>query len=174
MGLRMKKFELNVLWNHSFWFTCFFSLGYRTTHKVNNLIIQEGTANTRNFNSSYSPKSKRSWRSFQPILNEGPRIPVMSSKKQIGPCQLEFPSNDEKDFLFDATECSTFLWSFIRCNFVPLQIILNWIGFNVLAHSGTLVMKSNVSYLDCIDAPATEISTIYQVKYLLVINDILF
>ena len=29
--------------NHSF--TCFVSLGYGTTHKVNNLIIQEGTAN---------------------------------------------------------------------------------------------------------------------------------
>ena len=26
-------------------------------------------------------------------------------------------------------------------------------------------MKSNVSYLDCIDAPATEMGTIYQVKY---------
>ena len=37
----------------------------------------------------------------------------MSSKKRIGPCQLEFPSNDEKDFLFDATEHSTFLWSFV-------------------------------------------------------------
>ena len=41
----MRKFELNVLLNHSFRFTRFVSLGYGTTHKVNNLISQEGTAN---------------------------------------------------------------------------------------------------------------------------------
>ena len=165
MGLRMRKFELNILWNHSFWFTCFVSLGYGTTHKVNNLIIQEGTGNIENVNSSYSPKSKRSRRSFQPIFNEGPRMPVISSKKRISPCLLEFPSNDEKDFLFDATERSTFLWSFMRCHFASSQIIPSWTGFNVLVHSGTLVMKSNVSYLDCINAPTIGMSTIYQVKY---------
>ena len=53
----------------------------------------------------------------------------------------------------------------MRRHFAQLQIIPNWTGFNVLVCSGTLVMKSNVSYLDCIDAPATEMSTIYQVKY---------
>ena len=104
MGLWMRKFELNVLWNDSFWFTCFVSLGYVTTYKADNLIIQERTENIGGFNSNYSVKRKRSRRSFQPILNEGPRMPVMSSKKWIGPRQLEFPSNDEKDFLFDATE----------------------------------------------------------------------
>ena len=120
----MRRFELNVLWNHSFWFTCFVSLGYKTTHKVNNLTVQEGTATpVGNFNYSYSPKSRRNRRSFQPILNEGPRMPVMSSKKRIDPCQLEFPSNDEKDFLFDVNERSTFLWSFMRCHLAPLQII---------------------------------------------------
>ena len=99
----MRKFELielNVLWNHNFWFTSFVSLGYRIIHKVNNLLIQEGTLNIGNFNSSYSPKSKRSRRYFQPNLNKGPRMPVMSSKKLISPCQLEFPSNDEKDFFW--------------------------------------------------------------------------
>ena len=91
----MRKFELNVLWDHSFSFTYFVSLGYGTTHKVNNLIIQEGTVNIGNFNSSYSPKSKRTQRSFQPILNKGLRMPVMSSKKRIGPWweKLSFSCN---------------------------------------------------------------------------------
>ena len=114
MGLRMRKFELNVLWDHSFWFTYFVSLGYGTTHKVSNLILQEGTANIGNFLLNIR-------RSFQPILNEGPRMPAMSSKKQICPCQLEFPSNDEKDFLSDATEHSTFLWSFMRCHLLDYK-----------------------------------------------------
>ena len=56
----------------------------------------------------------------------------------------------------------------------PLQIIPSWTGLNVLVHSGTLVMKSNVSYLDCIDDLATEMSTIYQVKYFDSDQDILF
>ena len=56
----------------------------------------------------------------------------------------------------------------------PLQIIPSWTGFNVLVHSGTLVMKSNVSYLDCIDDLATEMSTIYQVKHFDSDQDILF
>ena len=70
-----------------------------------------------------------------------------------------------KTFFFDAAECSTFLWSFMRFHFAPLQIPPRWTGINVLVHSGTLMVKSNVSYLDCIDASAAEMSTIYQVKY---------
>ena len=66
---------------------------------------------------------------------------------------------------FDTTERSIFLWSFMRYHFAPLQIFQSWTGFNALVHSGTLAMKSNVSYLDCIDAPATEVITVYQVKY---------
>ena len=174
MGLSMRKFELNVLWNHGFWFTCFVSSGYGTTHKVNNLIIQERTANIGNFNSSYSPKSKRSRRSFQPILNEGPRMPLMSSKKRIGPCQKEFQSNDDKDVLFDATERSTFLWSFMKCHFAPLQITPSWTGFSVLVHSGTLVMKSNSAILIVSMLQLQKWVQSIRWNILIVINDILF
>ena len=37
------------------------------------------------------------------------------------------------------------------------------IDFNITTNSDTAVLTSTVSYLDYIDAPGTEITTIYQV-----------
>ena len=56
-----------------------------------------------------------------------------------------------------------FLWCLMRYNSIA-QPIPSWTGFQILMCNNTPVLKSNIDYLDCIDAPATEISTIYQVK----------
>ena len=54
-----------------------------------------------------------------------------------------------------------FLRVFLRWHSIPKQIIPSWTGFNIILQDGMVVLKSSVSYLDCINAPATEMTTIY-------------
>ena len=41
--------------------------------------------------------------------------------------------------------------------------IPSWTGFDIVVNANFVVLKSSIRYLDCIDNPATDISTIYQV-----------
>ena len=61
--------------------------------------------------------------------------------------------------LFVEVEENTFLWSLLRQSCSYVQCFPNWTGFNIIINSDTPVLKSKVGYLDCIDAPATEITT---------------
>ena len=51
----------------------------------------------------------------------------------------------------------------MKHHFSENQAIPGWTGFNITMHANLAVLKSSVNYLDCIDSPATDISTTYQV-----------
>ena len=71
---------------------------------------------------------------------------------------------------FAEVQESTFLWSLLRQSCSYVQRFPSWNGFNITTNSDTSVLNSAVSYLDCIDAPATEITTIHQVGCISSIN----
>lgn len=81
--------------------------------------------------------------------------------KRIGPEALKFPENEEKQFMFADREKANFIWSLMRLS-LP-RSIPSWTGFNITIEDQIPVMKSSILYLDCIDNPATEKTTIYQV-----------
>ena len=142
-------------------FIVFTFTGYGTTHKVNNLIIQMN-GNFSNVETSIDTSAiKGRRRSFNPS-NIANRFEVTLGKR-VDPEVLEFPENHEKKMLFADRERSNFIYSFMRFQSVPRQVVPNWIGFNIIVCDGLPVMKASVHYLDCIDNPATEMSTIYQV-----------
>ena len=72
--------------------------------------------------------------------------------------------------LFAEVDENTFLWSLLSqsCSYVQGLPILT--GFNITINPDTPVLKSTVSYLDCIGAPATEITIVYQVAQALSFN----
>ena len=135
--------------------------GHGTTHKVNNLLIQANG----NFSASplrYSPEIKRRRRSFKPSDSTDHVTPSFSGKR-IGPGVLRFPANAGKEMMFAKLERDNFLWALLRWQSMPKQIIPSWTGFHITIQEGIPVMKSSIQYLDCIDAPATEKSTIYPI-----------
>ena len=135
--------------------------GYGTTHKVNNLLIQELDGHFGEpFESTIQPERKRRRRSFKPSL-KGPDVTGPSSKKWFGPLEKYFQGNLEQDMLFAEVDENTFLWSLLRQSCSYVQRFPSWTCFNITINSDTPVLKSTVSYLDCIDAPATELTTIY-------------
>ena len=54
------------------------------------------------------------------------------------------------------------LWALLRRDSIP-QVTPSWTGFYVEVHSNSLILKTSVGYLDSINKPATETSTIYEV-----------
>lgn len=108
------------------------------------------------------PRSKRKRRSFTPYSAEAQRTVYLSGKR-VGPKPLKYPLNEDRDLLFADCEKDYFIWNLLRWKCSLHQVIPSWTGFNIVVHEGVPVLKSSVHYLDCIDAPATEISTIYQV-----------
>ena len=52
------------------------------------------------------------------------------------------------------------MWVVLRKINLSFQIP-SWIGFNINLHKNKFIIRSNVGYLDCLDAPATAMCTIY-------------
>ena len=75
----------------------------------------------------------------------------------------EIPEAVDNPLLFAEQNKKNFLWAIMRHHFSENQVIPTWTGFNITMHGNLAVLKSSVNYLDCIDSPATDISTIYQV-----------
>ena len=137
------------------------SAGFGTTHKVISLLIQY----TGDFGTdalSNSPRRKRSKRSFQATQNNFEKVYI--SGERIGPINCKFNENEERDLLFADREKETFLWSFLGFSYSPNQFIPSWTGYNITIIDGPPVLKSSTQYLGCIDAPAAEVTTIYQVS----------
>ena len=84
----------------------------------------------------------------------------MYSKRQ-GP-QLPFKRiiNEAKDLLFADQFVSNLAWLLSRRSVSALHIP-SWTGYHIKFRSRVLVKKNFVGYLDCLDSPATEMTTAY-------------
>ena len=138
----------------------FYTLGFGTTHRVNNLILQ----NVGNFNQTQlqlSPKRKRSRRSFiSDTVNNDVEGYILA--KRAEPDAMVFYENEIKDFMFDDFQKLNFVWSLIRSISIP-QSIPSWTGFHIEMTNDIPTLKTTVRYLDSINKPPTDMSTIYQV-----------
>ena len=98
--------------------------GYGTTHKVNNVLIQQGGHFQKEVLCN-SPKRKRGRRSFKPITTE--ELPMYVSSKRKGPGMLSFPQNDEKDFLLADREKEIFSFFVLAKRAEAPTHALNWV-----------------------------------------------
>jgi len=133
-------------------------IGHGTTHKVNNLLIQMDGHFTETPLTTIRKQKRRSFK----LGNENAQVHGLVGGKRIGPEELKFPENPEKEFLFAGREKVNFIWALMRTT-LPKKIP-SWTGINITIEDQVPVMKSSVLYLDCIDNPATEKTTIYQVS----------
>ena len=137
-----------------------FTLGFGTTLKVNNLIIQ-GSFGEREFHGKvHSPKRKRSRRSFSPT-SCAPAVNYRY-RKRIGPVAVSFPENEASNFILDDGNKRHFLWTLLRYKATNFRIP-SWTGFQISINKGISLLRASTGYLDCIDLSAAEMSTIYQV-----------
>ena len=81
---------------------------------------------------------------------------------RIGPTNLVFYDNKDS-LLLKAKQRRRYLgWSTLRKNNIE-RLIPSWTGFQILVTNNVLTLKTSVGYMQSIDSPATDITTIFQV-----------
>ena len=90
------------------------------------------------------------------------QLPIYISGKRIGPSPLASNENDEMEFLLADEEKVNLIWVLCRSFSIP-QHIPSWTGFRIAISNREPVKDTSIGYLDCIDAPATDLSTVYHI-----------
>ena len=88
----------------------------------------------------------------------------------MGPKNLIFPENRDSELL-KAKQRRIYLGWVILRKYSVERLIPSWTGFQILVSHNVLTLKTSVGYMDFIDSPATDITTIFQVMCALKINE---
>ena len=97
----------------------------------------------------------RSINYIKPVVQE-----YMYSKRQGPQLPFKLIMNEAKDLLFSGQFDSNLAWLLSRRSVSAIHIP-SWTGYHIKLRSRVPVKKNFVGYLDCLDAPATEMSTVY-------------
>ena len=145
--------------------------GSGTSHRVNSILVwqrkEEGNANQEQ-EVDNEPPSKRKCKRSLPSNVAAREIPEYYGGKRVGPGQMNHVADlgvnstyKEKSHL-QITEY--LVWIELRkLKTHPLLLVPGWTGFNIKVREGMVVMESEISYLDTLDSPATDLRTVYEV-----------
>ena len=62
-----------------------------------------------------------------------------------------------------ATPIKNIAWVLARLSNVHCQRVSSWTGFNIKLRSGIDILEDNIAYLPTVNAPATDLGTVYEV-----------
>ncbi|KAG1650788.1 hypothetical protein GQR58_027743 [Nymphon striatum] len=133
--------------------------GSGTSHRCNGIGVQLKTPATQVLIRG-EPKSKRCRRSL-PSGYFGALEPYVQSKRE-GPGKLTFPDESSSNLL-KSQSMKYLLWSFARCLNLPRQVVPSWTGFFITVRNNILILESTVGYFESINAPTTEMSTVFEI-----------
>ena len=133
--------------------------GFNTTHNVNNFIIRNGKFGNLLFDSD--PKKKRCRRSFI-IDNYDDQQNINIHGSRIAPKGFKFYKIENSEHVLSLQRTQYLAWVFLRKINID-RLIPSWTGFQILVTSNILLVKSGIGYMDSIDSPASDITTICQI-----------
>ena len=102
--------------------------------------------------------SKSKKRSINVVLDK--ELPIYNAGQCCGPpsrayvevTSSDIEANDQKKNL---------LWILLRLHATENQTIPGWTGFNIKVRNGEQVSQDNIGYLQTIDAPASNMPTVF-------------
>ena len=90
-------------------------------------------------------------------------LPVYIPGKRCDPSSsLQLSENKERDILLADQDKINLLWILCRKTAIP-QSIPSWTGFRLSIRNKESICKTSIGYLDCINSPATDMSTVYHI-----------
>ena len=89
-------------------------------------------------------------------------LPVYNAGNRRGPPSRRYVEVTSTQIMEDAWK-KTLLWLLARLHSSKNQTIPSWTGCNILVRNKHVVAKDIVGYLPALNAPATDMSTVYQV-----------
>ena len=134
--------------------------GEGTSDRVNGIAVQANQfgPHPQSVSALIIMKSKR--RSIETVDNEP--LPVYNVGERCGPHSrgnVEVKLNQ----IMERAWKKNLLWILVRLHASEKQSVPSWTGFNILVRNDQEVVKDNVGYLPTINAPATNMSTVYEV-----------
>lgn len=130
-------FTTNIDWLEE---TC---SGAGTSHQVNGIAVQAKNIGLH----LVSPKT---------LL-----LPTYNSGQRVGPPNTPSVDADTTTQVQDA-KAKNLVRLLARMSAPEAQSVSNWTGFNIQIHNDITVMQDTVGYLPTINAPATELSSVYE------------
>ena len=134
-------------------------VGSATSHRVNNIILQPGPFNVTN--QVLSPPTKKKCRRSLKDAKISMIKPYKTGKEKV---LMPLTELEEREFILADQDKINLIWLLCRKESIP-QVIPSSTGFQILIRDKVVVLKSSLGYLDVIDAPATDISTVYHVSF---------
>ena len=89
-------------------------------------------------------------------------LPVYIAGKRYGLSLLQLTNNGKRDFLFADQEKINLLWILSR-SIAITQTVPGWTDFRISITSKQTINKTSMRYLYCINAPARDISIVYNI-----------
>ena len=89
-------------------------------------------------------------------------LPVYDAGNCRGPPSRRYVEVTSTKIMEDAWK-KNLLWLLAHLHSSKEQTIPSWTGFNILVRNKHVVAKDSVGYLPTLKAPATDMSTVYQV-----------
>eukprot|EP00058_Branchiostoma_floridae_P000977 XP_002586465.1 hypothetical protein BRAFLDRAFT_106667 [Branchiostoma floridae] len=141
--------------------------GGGTSHRVNGIAVQPRVTESTEVE-ALPPVTKTKRRS---IDAQQPVLPTYNVGQREGPEPCQSVDLEEEDITHTA-RLKNIIWMIARILKQKEQSISSWTGFNIKSRSDVPVIPDNVCYLPTINAPATQMSTVYEIlRQSLVIKD---
>lgn len=132
--------------------------GEGTSHRVNGIAGQPRIIGPMpQEEKTMIEKSKK--RSISPAQIS---LPLYNAGKRVGP-SATLSLNVDADKQVQNGRIKNLIWLLTWMSNPEDQTIASWTGFNILIRSNINVVQDTVSYLPTINAPSTEMSTVYEV-----------
>jgi len=132
--------------------------GGGTSHRVNGIIIQPQVHTAKPLENKSEPIIWKK-RSITPVPLD---IPEYNAGSREGPPVMK-PLVFNLQPVRETAMWKNLVWSLTRLTNNSNQSISSWTGFNVKTCDSIIVERDTVGYLPTINAPATHLSTVYEV-----------
>ena len=135
--------------------------GGGTSHRVNGIAIQ-----ARQYGPDLSPVQEtptitRSKQRSVEVVGDN-ELAIYNAGERCGPPRRSYVEVTSSEIEANAWK-KNLLWILVRLHAAEKQTVCRWTGFNILVRSETDVSQDNIGYLPTIDAPATNMSTVFEV-----------
>ena len=134
--------------------------GGGTSHRVNGIAIQHKKCYQDVELQRVSPKVEKTKQ--RTISTDSHSIPIYNAGKRIGPKPLDIVDS-QFTTLMRATPIKNIAWVLSRLSNAHSQQVSSWTGFNIKLRSEIDIVEDNIAYLPTVNAPATDLSTVYEV-----------
>ena len=133
--------------------------GEDTSHRVNEIAVQANHFGPHPPSASV-PIIVKSKRSMDSVDDE--TLTIYNAGERCEPQSRRYVEVKLNQIMVRAWK-KNLLWILVRVHASEKQSVPSWTGFNILVGNDHEVAKDNVGYLSTINAPATNMSTVYQI-----------